>query len=146
VPGIHFLETLEDYLSKYKRFYNLDIKIQREAEQHYFEFPDEVGVQLIRTIQEALINIRKHAQVNEALIRLGRTGTEVWITIEDKGRGFVASKLKNESVTSFGIQIMQERIEKVGGRLEIHSVPNQGTQISLYYDKGQGGLNNQEPA
>ena len=146
VPGIHFLETLEDYLSKYKRFYNLDIKIQREAEQHYFEFPDEVGVQLIRTIQEALINIRKHAQVNEALIRLGRTGTEVWITIEDKGRGFVASELKNESVTSFGIQIMQERIEKVGGRLEIHSVPNQGTQISLYYDKGQGGLNSQEPA
>ena len=136
-PGVQFLDTLQDYVAKYKRFYDLDVQLIREAEKHSFEFPEDVSIQLIRTIQEALINIRKHAQVNEAIIHLSREGEQVRISIEDQGQGFDLNQIKGEGVSHFGLQIIQERIEKVGGSLEIESAPGQGTRVTLYYRHSQ---------
>jgi GAF domain-containing protein len=136
-PGVEFLATLQDYIAKYKRFYDLEVRLIREADKHHFEFPDEVGIQLIRTIQEALMNVRKHAQVNEAIIRLEREGQQVRLSVEDQGQGFDATQRKQEGVSNFGLQIMRERIEKVGGRMEIKTAPGQGTQIILTYSPEQ---------
>lgn len=133
VPGGHFLEMLQEYVSKYKRFYDLDVQLIQMGDASHFKFPDEVGIQLIRTIQEALINIRKHAQVDEAVIFLSHTDNHIQIRIEDQGRGFEVNPTPTQSTSSFGLQIMQERIEKVGGRLEIESEPGQGTRVTLHY-------------
>ncbi|MCB0192906.1 MAG: GAF domain-containing protein [Anaerolineae bacterium] len=133
VTGIDFLDTLQDYVSKYKRFYALDVQLVKNENTIAFDFPDEVGIQLIRTIQEALINIRKHARVDEAVIYLDEENDGVRIRIEDKGRGFERGKTAESSTSKFGLKIMQERIEKIGGRLEISSTPGHGTQITLFY-------------
>ncbi|HRV94061.1 MAG TPA: GAF domain-containing protein, partial [Anaerolineae bacterium] len=133
VPGGHFLETLQEYVAKYKRFYDLDVQLIQTGDASRFKFPDEVGIQLIRTIQEALINIRKHAQVDEAVIFLSHIDNHIQIRIEDQGRGFDVNPSPTQSASSFGLQIMQERIEKVGGRLEIESEPGEGTRITLHY-------------
>lgn len=137
VPGVHFLDTLQDYIAKYKRFYNLDVHLVRNGDPSIFQFPDEVGVQLIRTIQEALINIRKHAQVDEAVIRLDQNCEGVYIQIEDRGRGFNPATMNRLNESRFGLQIMQERIEKVGGTLQIDSTLDQGTHITLFYPTDQ---------
>lgn len=134
LSGMSFTELLDRYVDKYRRFYNLDIQVVEEADLALFEFSAEVTSQLVRTIQEALINIRKHAQVNTATIRLGQENGEILITIEDQGQGFDPEKAK-EKTSSFGLQIMRERVESVGGRLEVYSTPDQGTRIRLHYKK-----------
>jgi signal transduction histidine kinase len=130
--GLSFMEMLQRYIDKYHRFYNLDIHLIQEADPALFDFPPEVGPQLIRTIQEALINIRKHAQVKMATIRLGQERGQVRISIEDDGQGFDPDRIK-EKTASFGLQIMRERVESVGGSLEIDTAPGHGTKIILRY-------------
>ncbi len=134
LAGMDFMEVLERYIDKYRRFYKLEIQVVKEADPALFEFSAEVTSQLVRTIQEALINVRKHAHVNSAVIRLGQENGEVLISIEDQGRGFDLEKTK-EKTSSFGLQIMRERVESVGGSLEVQTAPGQGTRISLRYKK-----------
>jgi PAS domain S-box-containing protein len=134
---VEFLGTLRRYLEKYKRFYRLDIQLIFEVEESLFDFPGEVSIALIRTIQEALMNVRKHAQVNWACIRLGQAGNEWRISVEDEGRGFDPSKLALEQGSSYGLKIMRERTEEVGGRLEIESTPGRGTRVHLFYVKAE---------
>jgi two-component system sensor histidine kinase DegS len=123
--GLSFLELLHRYIDKYRSFYNLDIQLILEVDESLFEFPVDVGPQLIRTIQEALINVRKHAKINRAVIRLGRDEDQVRISVEDQGRGFDPARLPRRN-SSFGLQIMHERVESVGGGLKILSTPGQG--------------------
>jgi signal transduction histidine kinase len=134
LSDLSFMELLERYIDKYRRFYHLDIQLLQEAEPALFQFSAEVTAQLIRTIQEALINIRKHARVNTATIRLGRANGDLRISIEDAGQGFDLAQSQSKS-SSFGLQIMRERVESVGGRLEIDTVPGRGTRIVLHYDQ-----------
>jgi signal transduction histidine kinase len=134
LSGLGFMELLDRYIDKYRRFYNLDIQLIQEADPALFEFPPEVTPQIVRTIQEALINIRKHAQVNTAFIYLGQEDGYIRIRIEDHGQGFDPAKIK-EKTSSFGLQIMRERVEGVGGNLEIDTAPDQGTRIILRYKK-----------
>jgi signal transduction histidine kinase len=133
---INFLETLRQYVDKYKRFYSLEIQLVFEADEALFQFPTGVAMALIRTIQEALINVRKHAQVNQAIIRLGGGVDQARISIEDKGQGF---DLTAEKATSFGLKIMHERIEGISGQVMIESMPGQGTRITLLYPGNSGG-------
>jgi signal transduction histidine kinase len=130
--GLSFLELLDKYIDKYRNFYNLDVQLILEADETLLEFPTEVGPQLIRTIQEALINVRKHARVNQATIRFSRYENEMRISVEDQGQGFDPIRLST-ATSSFGLQIMRERVESVGGSLEIDSAPGQGTRIILHY-------------
>jgi PAS domain S-box-containing protein len=133
---VNFLETLRQYLVKYERFYHLDVQLIFEADEASFDFPSEVSIALIRTIQEALMNVRRHAQVDHARIRLGQTESDWRISVEDEGRGFDPNKVMTEQSASYGVNIMRERIEGVGGRLEIESAPGQGTRITLFYPRG----------
>lgn len=126
------MEVLDRYIDKYHRFYHLDIQLIQEADPTLFEFSPEVTSQLIRTIQEALINIRKHAQVDTAIIRLGQENGQVRLSIEDQGEGFVLAKIKGKT-SSFGLQIMRERVESMNGTLEIDTIPSQGTRVILRY-------------
>lgn len=134
LSDLSFMELLDRYIDKYRRFYHLDIQLIREADPALFEFSTEATSQLIRTIQEALINIRKHALVNAATIRLGQENGTIRISIEDQGQGFdpAGNQAKN---SSFGLQIMRERVESVGGRLEVDTAPGQGTRIVLHYSR-----------
>jgi signal transduction histidine kinase len=135
MSGLSFMEVLDRYIDKYRRFYRLEIQLIREVDPALFEFPPEVTSQLIRTIQEALINIRKHAQVNSAIIRLGQENGQIRISVEDQGQGFDLVKIKGKT-SSFGLQIMRERVESVGGSLAVDTAPGRGTQIILRYNRG----------
>lgn len=134
ISAVNFLETLRQYLDKYKRFYHLEVELIFETDEARFDFPSEVSIALIRTIQEALMNVRKHAQVNQAVIRLGEAGNVLYISVEDQGRGFEVGAIARQS-TSYGVNIMRERLEAVGGNLEIVSAPGDGTRINLFYPR-----------
>jgi GAF domain-containing protein len=68
-------------------------------------------------------------------LRAGPAGDQIRISIEDQGQGFDPTQ---EKASSFGLKIMRERIESIGGCLEIESRPGQGRQVTLLYSPESG--------
>jgi signal transduction histidine kinase len=130
--GLGFLDTLRDYLARYRTYYELDVQMVMEAEKSLLELPAEVGTQIIRIIQEALINVRKHAGVDKAIIRLKREAERIRISVEDEGQGFDPAQLDQTDNSGFGLQIMAERAEGVGGRLEVDTAPGEGVRVLIW--------------
>lgn len=84
-------------------------------------------VSVVRIIQEALQNVRKHAAASAIVIKL----EEDAIVIEDNGRGFDLMRLASGKTRNFGLQFMRERAELLGGQLQIESRQGEGTRILL---------------
>lgn len=93
-------------------------------------FAPAVETQLVRIVQEALTNTRKHAQASRAWVRIERDGDQAVVTVEDNGRGFEVSE-DGDSAGHFGLGIMRERAESVGGSVEVESVAGQGTKVII---------------
>jgi nitrate/nitrite-specific signal transduction histidine kinase len=126
-PGSRLLPTLRDYLEEYERHYGVHAELV--AEEDPTGPSPEVDVQVLRIIQEALTNVRKHARASCACVRLEQEDSRLRITIEDDGRGFDPASVEWAGQRYFGLQIMRERAESVGGNLELDSRPGQGTRV-----------------
>jgi PAS domain S-box-containing protein len=84
-------------------------------------------VQMVRIVQEALANIRKHAKAENVLVILSERDGCMSITISDDGIGFNSSNERHQ----FGLQTMHERAEIAGGELVVKSTPGKGTVVDL---------------
>jgi signal transduction histidine kinase len=82
---------------------------------------------MYRAIQEALTNVSKYAQTDEASVSIADNGDTVTVRVEDRGRGFSRDS-KGKGV---GLFSMEERARSVGGQLEVESAPGQGTRVTL---------------
>jgi signal transduction histidine kinase len=108
------------------------IQVEFETGPEIGRLPLEMETHLFRVAQEGLLNILRHSQSPNAIIRLERQGDQVILQIEDFGRGIpataIAAALGGKEV-GLGILGMQERLRKIGGSLEIRS-SNQGTILT----------------
>jgi PAS domain S-box-containing protein len=93
------------------------------------DFDTEIG--LFRVIQEALNNVKNHADATRVVIRLVASYPKIILRIEDDGRGFdVQSRIEEAyGERRMGIRSMQERIAHLNGEIRIDSRPSQGTKI-----------------
>ncbi len=91
------------------------------------------GVQVIlfQVVRELLFNVVKHAQATAVRLRLSRTGGEIRIAVEDDGVGFDPAQLRRGPTAAGGIGLfsIRERLDHLGGRLEIGSAANGGTRM-----------------
>jgi PAS domain S-box-containing protein len=94
------------------------------------EFPGEIsglaGVEVVRVVQEALANVRRHSGARHAAITLGLADGEVLVEIEDDGKGFGP-----ETAYGMGLTGMRERVLGLGGRLEVEGRQGVGTRVFL---------------
>ncbi len=91
------------------------------------DLPREHALALFHICREALANVAKHAQAHKADVRLWTTDDRVLLKVTDDGRGF---DLRKMSVTlGHGLSNMHRRARKVGGDVEISSIPSEGTSI-----------------
>lgn len=130
--GLGFLGTLRDYITKYRKYYDLNIQLAIETDEALLEFPMDMGIQVIRIIQEALINVRKHSGVSEAIIRFREIEEQIRISVEDKGHGFDMEDMDRTGESGFGLNIMRERAESAGGQLELDSTPGGGVRVIIW--------------
>src|SRR5262249_35020090 len=93
-----------------------------------FRLNADVEIQLYRVAQEALNNVAKHAGATSVSVSLERTDSTVVLTISDDGRGFNLKVGQNDGV---GLVGMRERAQIVGGSIDLHSVPGEGTTVCL---------------
>jgi len=91
--------------------------------------PPEVQVQLIRIIQEALNNVRKHSQATHARVSCRQIGEDLLIEVHDDGKGFSPEEVP--SVSRYGLQGMQERSDLIGADFQIISLPGEGTTVKI---------------
>jgi PAS domain S-box-containing protein len=91
---------------------------------------DEVEATLYRVLQEALMNVRKHAHAQNVSVIVECTANEVKLIVEDDGNGFDGDGDGDEATRDrFGILGMRERVTLIGGSFNIESAPQRGTAV-----------------
>jgi PAS domain S-box-containing protein len=124
--------VLTQYLSKYEKNYGIHAQLEGWDAFSDEMFEPSVEVQLLRILQEALTNIRKHADANYVEIKFASENHGAYVTIRDDGQGFDIAKRENALDEHVGLRVMRERAEQVGGSLSLHSQPGFGTQLTVY--------------
>jgi signal transduction histidine kinase len=97
--------------------------------------PADIETALYRIFQEALNNVRKHAQARNVRISLAVEDSHFTGEIQDDGRGFTldADLTDPDDIRGLGLMSIQERVHQCGGKLEIQSQPGQGTLIRVRF-------------
>lgn len=106
---------------------SLDVNIQYDDIS--IEFPPEKHAQLIRIVQEALSNIRKHARAKTVWIICTQKSNDFILEIRDDGIGFTPEDIPTPS--QYGLRGMKERTELLGADFQIESRPSKGTTIRV---------------
>jgi signal transduction histidine kinase len=127
-PDRPFFATLREYITRFTRQYGLPVELTVPAEVEERPPAQAVSVQLFRIIQEALSNVRKHARAHCVQVSFALSGTLLRVVVADDGRGFDAAAVAAEEA-GFGLRSMRERVQALGGTLEVGSRPGQGTQV-----------------
>jgi two-component system nitrate/nitrite sensor histidine kinase NarX len=100
-----------------------------------FELSATVELQLLRIVQEALTNIRKHAQAQTVRVLLTRiVNGRYLLLIEDDGVGFSTPTHRQHSGERIGLSIMEERARRIGATLTLESEPSEGTRIEIVFE------------
>lgn len=90
----------------------------------------EVEGTLLRTAQEALVNVAKHAAASHVALTLSYMGDVVTLDVRDDGAGFAPDRVRPTADGGHGLAAMRRRVARVAGRLEIESAPGAGTALS----------------
>ena len=108
-----------------------EIDTHLEMEGRPDEVPAEIQTQLIRIVQEALNNVRKHSQARNVWLRSSLSAGDWWLEIRDDGAGFTPEDIPTAS--RYGLLGMRERADLIGADFQIVSQQNQGTLIRLRF-------------
>ena len=111
------------------------VTIRLSVPDNFPRLPQDIEIALFRVIQESLINIHRHAESSTAAISLGTADGELTLEIRDAGRGMphvrAGDPSGSEHMLGVGIGGMRERMEQLGGSLEIDSTAD-GTTVRAW--------------
>ena len=99
----------------------------------------DTEVTLLRTAQEALANVAKHAGARSVTVTLAFADDETTLDIRDDGQGFQPRRARSGASGGFGLTGLRQRIAQVGGRLAVDSGPSAGTTIVAAVPRSPGG-------
>ena len=120
--------VLEEYLDRWKAASDVSTQLTIDPD---LRIPPGIELQLIRIVQEALTNVRKHARATAAKVDIRRRDGEVIGSVSDDGVGFNPEARPRSDFPRFGLSTMRERAESVGGRLRVVSMPGKGTTVAF---------------
>lgn len=124
-----FLDSLEAYVRQFARQSRIPTAL--EAETAELSFAPHCEVQVLRVVQEALTNVRKHAGASQAVVRVRQAERATVLEVEDDGRGFDPDSLDGPDRSGFGMASMRERTALVDGELTVASRPGSGTRVAV---------------
>jgi PAS domain S-box-containing protein len=91
--------------------------------------PSDVSIALFRAAQEAISNVIKHANATQLEVSLEERDDRIRLRVGDDGRGFEPDAASQKEVQTWGLKIMRERIESIGGKVQIESERGEGTRV-----------------
>ena len=120
-------DNLRAYLAKYSQQCQIKTLLDSDLD-HELALSPRCEVQMIRVIQEALTNVRKHSGAKSAIVRITESDSSTTFVVQDDGHGFDqgGSLLDRDG---YGLFTMRERMGLLGGSLTIDSAPGRGTRV-----------------
>ena len=138
LDDLGLLSVLQQYVAEFADQTSISARFHFQGSDE--RLPAEISLDLFRSVQEALSNVRKHAEAQRVEVSLRISPRELVLTIEDDGRGF--EKPSSFGVFTrqrhFGLANVQERVRIIGGRLDIESHPGRGTKLTVEVPLGKG--------
>jgi two-component system, NarL family, sensor histidine kinase UhpB len=109
------------------------VQVIVDASEEPLDFAPELMITLFRIAQEAVNNIARHADAKHATVTLRRKKDEIYLAIEDDGRGFQVAGDTDEAIRNrhWGLIGIQERLDRVGGTMSLSSAPGSGTLLEV---------------
>ncbi|MFC2021898.1 sensor histidine kinase [Chloroflexota bacterium] len=129
IRTIPIIPALANYTREFSS--NNGIRVQFDAPRSFPRLSPVAELQLLRIAQEALTNVRRHAQATEVEVKLENTGEAVEMIVRDNGQGFTLADLENYPPGYHGLNIVRERAEGLGGSLDISTAPGEGTAVTV---------------
>lgn len=144
LDDLGLIPTLQRYITTFQE--ESGIAVSFKTNGVYSDIDSVISLTIFRVVQEAINNIKKHAQAQNVAINLDFTGNEVKVYVFDDGKGFNVEdmKVKEDDINSgFGLASMKERVELLNGRFTINSQPGRGTRLNVAIPliKEEGKLN-----
>jgi two-component system nitrate/nitrite sensor histidine kinase NarX len=116
-------QAAEDFSNTTRIPMELSLQVEPEG------IPLEVQAQLLRVIQEALNNIRKHARANRASLAMYHWQDDLILEVHDDGQGFSPDDIPQ--ISRYGLRGMRERAEMIGADFQVISSPEKGTTVRI---------------
>jgi len=132
VDARRFLSVVTDSVERFERETGISARFVTDIEK--LEMPDKVCRELLRIVQEGLVNVRKHSKARHALVRLSSGPSQWSLTLEDDGKGFPFSgRLTQDELDQMGKgpMIIKERVRLIAGALTVESNPGTGTRLEI---------------
>ena len=105
--------------------------VDATAEARALELAPHVQAQVFRIVQEALTNVRKHADAQRTAVHLSLEPGVLRVAVEDDGQGLSMAAAPTDGWPHFGMRTMRERAAELAGRLEAGPGPTGGTCLEL---------------
>ncbi len=137
VDSRRFLIVVADTVERFQRETGITARFVTDIEKP--QMPGRVCRELVRIVQEGLVNVRKHSQARHALVRLSESPNQWSLTMEDDGRGFPFSgRLSQEQLDQLGKgpMIIRERVSLIDGALTVESNPGVGARLEVKVPRG----------
>ena len=115
--------ALKNTLQKFEHQSGISAKLEIIGDG--LPLPPDIQIQVMHILQEALSNVRKHAEAKNVKVIVNQSPNWSFEVIDD-GKGFKSEK---QDSTHVGMSIMQERAEKIKATIKVQSVPNVGTRV-----------------
>jgi signal transduction histidine kinase len=134
-PGpVGLRRALADYVAQFGDRTGIATSFETDiSDAAHEDLAPAAELQLLRIAQEALTNVRKHANAAAATVRFWREPDGWHVAVRDDGIGFDPTAVAtNGAGRHVGITIMRERAESVGGRLEVDSRPGEGAEVQAW--------------
>jgi len=130
-----------DTVERFQRETGISARFLSDIEK--LQMPEKVCREMLRIVQEGLVNVRKHSGAKHALVRLSSTSSQWSLTLEDDGKGFPFSgRLTEQQLDELGKGpvIIRERVGLIAGALTVESNPGLGTRLEIKVPRGGEGL------
>jgi len=127
LDDLGLVPTLKRYVDIVKDQSNMDVRLLVTGKEHRLETYQEV--MLFRAIQEILYNSVRHSQASSVKVQMDLGDTTIKITVNDDGRGFDADKMSDKG--GMGLKVIRDRVDMMGGNIEIESMLGQGTRVTF---------------
>ena len=132
VDSKRLLGLLSDTVERFQRETGISARFLSDLDE--LNMPQPVCRELARIVQEALVNVRKHSQARQVLVRLGSRNGAWHVLIEDDGRGFpFTGRVSQAELDTLGKGplVIKERVRLIEGELTIESNPGQGSRLEI---------------
>jgi PAS domain S-box-containing protein len=129
--GWSLIPALKKHIDRFQANYGIQTELSISDGIGEITFDPAAEVQLLRVIQEAMTNCRKHSGAHLLKVGVAMDGSRATITISDDGKGFDPGRIEHEGGGHFGLVFMRERMEQIGGTLTMDAIPEGGTLLKL---------------